>query len=880
MPTTPDKDALQQALIAVVSDAVPQPPERIQRLGLDPDGRWDTFAKVFWAVHDAKDASRTSTAKQAAAGAHSEDRARKTRDLTATASVSAAELDPKALNLGSWMFGGEIPPYVARTADVQLAERLTAIATGLTVVVGPPKSGKSRSVLETLAGTVPDATVQWVNPVPGVLPALVDLHRKEKNAGPGVVVLDDAQFLGVNPMDGLTTQRLTELASRNRLIVIVHEHDLGMWRNQINNRTVTADTDMSRIGATPELIQLLDEHRIDYHAILDASELVTATALLDKVTSSVRGLDFTRLAEALASVDHFKSEATEELGAGGMRAALIEAAIDATILYPTGADIEQLEQLCKLHYRRFRPNLPWRARQFDDAFDWATTGYKESPHAILTRTLGSDQHYRLFDALTPALRTADRVLHHLEDLDLDSTSSFFVGIWAHGTGDTDTARSWWEKAADHDHPEAMFNLGFSYDEAGDVASARVWWEKAATRHLPRALFALGLIDKKAGDLVSACVWWEKAAARGHAEAMFKLGFSFFNVGDVATARSWWEKAAARDHADAMFNLGATYDNEGDLATARSWWEKAAARDHADAMFNLGATYYDEDDLATARSWWEKAAARDHPRAMFTLGATYYDEGDLATARSWLEKAAARDHPRAMFNLGILYDNEGDVATARSWWEKAAARDHPRAMFSLGILYDNEGDVATARSWWEKAAVHDHADAMSNLGATYYDEGDLATARSWWEKAAARDHADAMFNLGILYDNEGDVATARSWWEKAAARDHPRAMFSLGILYDNEGDVATARSWWEKAAVHDHPRAMFKLGVSFFNGGVVATARSWWEKAAVHDHPRAMFNLGVTYYNAGDLATARSWWEKAVAAGSDNARRALDELGDD
>ncbi|MCJ0901797.1 hypothetical protein MTX38_32510, partial [Rhodococcus sp. ARC_M13] len=214
-------------------------------------------------------------------------------------------------------------------------------------------------------------------------------------------------------MDGLTAQRLTELASRSRLIVIVHEQDLGMWRNQINNRTVTADTDVSRIGATPELIELLDEHRVDYQTILDDTELGTATALLDKVASSAAGLDFTRLAEALASVDHFKSEATKELGAGGIRAALIEAAIDATILYPTGADIEQLEQLCKLHYRRFRPNLPWRASQFDDAFDWATTGYKESPHAILTRTLGSDQHYRLFDALTPELRTADRTLHHL-----------------------------------------------------------------------------------------------------------------------------------------------------------------------------------------------------------------------------------------------------------------------------------------------------------------------------------------------------------------------------------------------------------------------------------------------------------------------------------
>ncbi len=582
VPTTPDKDALQQALIAVVSDAVPQPPERIQRLGLDPDGRWDTFAKVFWAVHNAKDASRTSTAKQAAEGAHSEERARKTRDLTATEPVSAAELDPKALNLGSSMFGGGIPPYVARTADVQLAERLTAISTGITVVVGPPKSGKSRSVLETLAGAVPDATVQWINPAPGVLPALVDLHRKEKNAGPGVVVLDDAQFLGVNPMDGLNAQRLTELASRSRLIVIVHEHDLGTWRNQINNRTVTADADLSRIGATPELIELLDEHRIYYQTILDASELGTATALLDNVTSPVAGLDFTRLAEALASVDHFKSEATKELAAGGIRAALIEAAIDATILYPTGAEIKQLEQLCKLHYLRFRPNLPWRTGQFDDAFGWAAEGYKGSPHAILIRTPDHDQEeYQLFDALTPHLRAATRSLNLLTGLELDSNAEFHAGQWEYNSERYVAAEHWFKVASDHRHSGAMFNLGVHAHDRADVDAARSWWEMAATYGEADAMFNLAVLCHIDNDMPRAWGWFACAAAHGQTEAMANLGKKARDDNDHGTARIWFEMAGALGHFESEVAAAVLAYEDNDLVTARAMLEKVAATSPTD-----------------------------------------------------------------------------------------------------------------------------------------------------------------------------------------------------------------------------------------------------------------------------------------------------------
>ncbi len=81
----------------------------------------------------------------------------------------AAEVNLGALDgprLGSWLLGGAMPDYVGRDLDTELDDRLTAAADGggLVVMIGEPKSGKTRTLLEALARVVPQRVVWSINP--------------------------------------------------------------------------------------------------------------------------------------------------------------------------------------------------------------------------------------------------------------------------------------------------------------------------------------------------------------------------------------------------------------------------------------------------------------------------------------------------------------------------------------------------------------------------------------------------------------------------------------------------------------------------------------------------------------------------------------------
>ncbi len=83
------------------------------------------------------------------------------------------------------------------------------------------------------------------------------------------------------------------------------------------------------------------------------------------------------------------------------------------------------------------------------------------------------------------------------------------------------------------------------------------------------------------DLPTARTWWEKAAEAGHVEAMYNLANLLASLGErrlLSNARAWWEKAAEAGHPEAMCNLAvllATQWEPRDLPTAHTWWEKAA-----------------------------------------------------------------------------------------------------------------------------------------------------------------------------------------------------------------------------------------------------------------------------------------------------------------
>lgn len=469
VPGVPDEDVLRDALVAVVSGLV-------DRVPADAAG-WATFRSVFDALLDERELSRQDSGISARARGQAE-REHRDRNILAADPGAAKNLDPLALGLGSWVLDGDLPNYIPRTPDRLLAEQLTGGA-GVTVVVGPPKSGKSRSVLQVLQDRVPAAWVWWVNPAPGVLPELVTRTERAGTGdqAPEVIVLDDAHLHGVNPTDGLTHARLTKLARTARVVVIVHEADLAAWQRQARDRSPDPDRRMAGIGATVELVDLLTAHRIDYPPVLDDTELATAAAEYDRADHHLDGLDLTRMAEVFASVAQLEDKARSAQAEGGMNAALVEAAIDATIAFPAGTGRKWLKKLTRIHFRREEPNKDWDTERFERAFDWATTGLApRSPHAILIRSGLGNEGFRLLDSLTQRLTDVTRDLRHFEDLDLPATAMFYVGVWFYQVRDPAQALPWMEKVAKlgpSAAPEARFALTIQFNEAGDVDWFRV-----------------------------------------------------------------------------------------------------------------------------------------------------------------------------------------------------------------------------------------------------------------------------------------------------------------------------------------------------------------------------------------------------------------------
>jgi TPR repeat protein len=748
-PQQTTNEFLREALIRAVTELVPDPPTAME---------WSTFRQV-------SDAFNTERRKrQERGGKETEPRAVRARDderhhFLATRPSPAKTIDPVDLGLGSWAFNNDLPPYVQRTADQELAARLKS--PGVTAVLGAPKSGKSRSIIEVLQQEHPEALTWWVNPSPTVLPLVVQAAKKAPKAAeqPVFVVLDDAGLIGTDPQHGLTAQRISELSKAcTHLIVVIHEETLAGWEHQLTHRTPDA-LDMQSIGASQEMVDLL-HHRVRYSSVLDNDEATPAAEAYVGADARVQGFDLTRLAETFAGVQILLANARKALeNPTSIEAALLEAAIDASIAFPFGASLDVLEILAVAHYRRRQPNRPWRPHLLEAAFDALATGITVgSPHAILITT--DHTTYRLMDALVPELQHPDRdVLDMLMTRELPeqtiNEALYYIGSWHLVQIKFDKARKAWAEAARRGEVNSMLNISAFAHAEGDQRTARMWSERAAEKGSARGMYNLSVLAHEAGDADAARACSELAAEAGSAPAMLDLGILAHEEGDADAARAWWEQAAEAGMTEAMNNLGALADKEGNPDTAYGWWERAAAAGDSMAMANLGIIAF---------------RARD-----------------LKTARIWLERAAENGSAEAIVNLGILADEEDD-------WERAVENGSAEAIVNLGNLAHEEGNADAARAWWKRAAAAGSAEAMYNLGALAHMADDRESARTWWERAAEAGDTTAMFNLGLLAYSEGDLAIAFSWWQRAARAGDANAMEALTDLAADQGDDDEAQRW--------------------------------------------------------------------------------------
>jgi len=163
--------------------------------------------------------------------------------------------------------------------------------------------------------------------------------------------------------------------------------------------------------------------------------------------------------------------------------------------------------------------------------------------------------------------------------------------------DLNRALRWFRRAAEQDHPEALFHLGRLYENGWGLESA---------------------------DLAKALELYHAAARKGHTEAQLRLGVlaESASPSDRETATRWFERAAKSGEIDAMFELGRLLEGEGDreesLSEAVRWYRLAAEAGSADAQFALGRLHADGHgvprDDARAVTWLIRAAMQGQEQA--------------------------------------------------------------------------------------------------------------------------------------------------------------------------------------------------------------------------------------------------------------------------
>lgn len=222
----------------------------------------------------------------------------------------------------------------------------------------------------------------------------------------------------------------------------------------------------------------------------------------------------------------------------------------------------------------------------------------------------------------------------------------------------------------------------------DVAAAARWFRRAADQDHPVALYQLGLLARLGDDgldLGEPRRWFERAARAGHLDAMVAYALALKNSPvpqDRGSARRWAERAAQQDSAEGMYQLAQMLDEgiggERDVAGARVWYERAADANLAEGAFQAGMMWADgeggEADDAEARRWLRIAAESDYAPAQGQYGLMLYQgrggEEDREAAAYWFGRGArggdAESQYLYAFVLAQGHGVEQDLERAYRW----------------------------------------------------------------------------------------------------------------------------------------------------------------------------------------------------------------------
>lgn len=306
----------------------------------------------------------------------------------------------------------------------------------------------------------------------------------------------------------------------------------------------------------------------------------------------------------------------------------------------------------------------------------------------------------------------------------------------------------------------------------------------------------------------------------HINALFELGYVYNEKGKYGKAIEYYNKIVVLNPGakDAPNNIGLAYSWLNDLQNAEKWYKKSLEIDpnYTLALNGMGFVKWKAKKYKEAEGWYKKAIQSDpkYHMAYYYMGILYDDMKRYAESKDYYKKTIEINpgYVSAMINLGVIFETKDkNFSDAEYWYKKAseASPDNHLVYYNLGFLYSNKEfskyNIDTAIGHYQKVVTlkSDHDLAYFYMGNLYHhDKKEYPKAIAAYEKAIQFYGKKPAYhnNLGLVYEAQKEYVKAEGYYRESIKIDpsYGRAWESLGYALYYQMKDSKAKEAWKKA----------------------------------------------------------------------------------